>query len=136
MANATELYFKLVEAIQAGDDAATRALFSPDFVLYQDGGMPYGGTYRGVDEFMGLWEAVVATWGGTHFEPLYQIADPNGSRICAVVYFKAKPEKTAVAETVETTLAEIWEFKDDLAVEARIWYFDTKRLSAALEVSN
>ncbi|MFD0094667.1 nuclear transport factor 2 family protein, partial [Bacillus cereus] len=121
MANATELYFKLVEAIQAGDDAATRAMFSPDFVLYQDGGMPYGGTYRGVDEFMELWGRVVATWGGTHFEPLYQIADPNGTRICAVVYFKAKPGSSKVTETVDTTLAEIWEFKDGQAVEARIW---------------
>jgi ketosteroid isomerase-like protein len=133
MANATELYFKLVEVIQSGDDAATRALFSPDFVLYQDGGMPYGGTYRGVDEFMGLWGQVVEAWGGTHFEPLYQIADPNGNRICAVVYFKAKSKDGDDADTVDTTLAEIWEFKDDLAVEARIWYFDTKRLSAYLE---
>lgn len=130
MSNATDLYFQLVDAIKAGDDDATRALISPDFVLYQDGGMPYGGTYRGPDEFMKLCKEVWTLWGGTQFEPLYQIADPDGTRICAVVYFKAKPGQAS--EPVDTTLSEVWEFRDGQAVEARIWYFDTKRLSAAL----
>lgn len=134
MSNALGLYFKLVDAIKAGDDEGTRALISPDFVLYQDGGMPYGGVYRGPDEFMQLIKEVWTLWGGTHFEPCYQIADPDGMRICAVVYFRAKLEQAA--EPVETTLSEIWEFRDGQAVQARIWYADTPRLCAALAANH
>lgn len=130
LSTSLDLYFDLVDAIQSGDDEATRALISPDFVLYQDGGMPYGGVYRGPDEFMKLCGEVWALWGGSHFEPQYQLIEPGGTRICAVVYFRANIAGTD--ETVDTMLSEIWDFKDGQAVEARIWYHDTPRLTAAL----
>lgn len=129
MSTPLEDYFALVDAIKAGDDDATRALISPDFVLYQDGGMPYGGVYHGPDEFLSLCAEVWKTWGGTHFEPLYQLTEPGGTRICAVVYFKAD---IGGGEFVDTTLSEIWDFQNGQAVEARLWYHDTPRLVEAL----
>ena len=131
MSTALDDYFKLVDAIKAGDDEATRALISPDFVLYQDGGMPYGGVYHGPDEFMKLIGEVWTLWGGSHFEPQYQLTEPGGTKMCAVVYFRANIGDSG--ETVDTMLSEIWDFRDGQAVEARIWYHDTPRLVAALE---
>ena len=130
MSNPADCYFALVEALKAEDEAATRALIAPDFVMYEDEGMPYGGVYRGPDGFFELIAKVWGTWGGTHFEPLYQIADPAGSRICAVVGFRGTPGQST--EPVEALINEVWEFRDGQAVEARVWYFDAPRLCRAI----
>jgi ketosteroid isomerase-like protein len=134
MSSATELLSALVDALKAGDEQATRALISPDFVIHLDGGMPYGGSYHGPDGFLKLTTTVFSAWGGSDFEPQYQLTDETGSRVCTVVRFTGKPEGSS--ETLETMLSEIWEFRNDQAVEARVWYFDTDRLSIALSGAN
>ena len=131
MSNPVDTYFALVAALKSEDEAAIRALISPDFVMYEDEGMPYGGVYRGQDGFFELIDKVWRTWGGTHFEPLYQIADPAGSMVCAVVGFRGTPGQST--EAVEALINEVWEFRNGQAVEARVWYFDAPRLCRAIE---
>jgi ketosteroid isomerase-like protein len=131
MSTAFDLYWQLVKAIQAGDTEATRALLAPDFVLHQDEGMPYGGVYRGPDEFMEHIAHIFGTvWGNTDFTPQYQIVDPNGTRICTVVHLSGKIGPRATP--VETWVNEIWEFRDGLAVSERNWYWNTGAITRAL----
>lgn len=59
MTDPIKTYFAPVDAFQSGDDAATRALIGPDFVMHEDEGMPCGGTYRGPD---GFFELVGKVW--------------------------------------------------------------------------
>jgi ketosteroid isomerase-like protein len=134
MSSAVDLLSALVDALKAGDEQATRALISPDFVIHLDGGMPYGGSYHGPDGFLELTTTVFSAWGGSDFEPQYQLTDESGSRVCTVVRFTGKPGGSS--ETLETMLSEIWEFRNDQAVEARVWYFDTDRLSKAMSGAN
>jgi ketosteroid isomerase-like protein len=49
------------------------------------------------------------------------------------VRLRGKPGNST--EPVETLVNEIWEFRDGKAVEARVWYFDTPRLSQAISES-
>ena len=74
---------------------------------------------------------VWAAWGGSHFEPDYQLADPAGDRICAVVRFRSTSKRTG--EPVEALINEVWTFRDGKAVEARVWYFDSPSLCRALD---
>lgn len=131
MASACDLYWKLVEVIKAGDDEATRALIAPDFVLHQDEGMPYGGFYRGPDEYMDHVAHLFGNvWVGANFTPRYQIADPDGTRLCTVVHLSGNigPASTFV----ETEVNEIWEFRDDQAIKATNWYWNTTAINRAL----
>ena len=131
MSSPVDLLAALVDALKADDEAAVRALIAPDFVQYVDEGMPYGGTYHGPDGFLELCARVWKTWGGTHFEPQYQIADPNGTKVCTVVKFQGTTG--TASEPLETILAEVFDFRDGQAVEARVWYFDTARCVRAIE---
>lgn len=131
MEKAIDLYFALVEALKAEDEAKTRTLIAPDFVMHEDEGMPYGGVYHGPDGFFDLIAKVWGTWGGTHFEPLYQIADPAGAKICAVVRFRGTPGNSS--ETVEALINEVWEFRNGQAVAATVWYYDSASLCRAID---
>ena len=130
MDNPTELYFRLVDVSKSSDPAAIREVIAPDFVIHEDPGMPYGGVYRGPEGFEELIGKVWAAWGGSHFEPEYQIADPAGSNVCAVVRFRSTNKRTG--EPVEALINEVWTFRDGQAVEARVWYFDSPSLCRAL----
>lgn len=130
MSDPKDLYFKLVDVTKSGDPAALRAIIAPDFVIYEDEGMPYGGTYHGPDGLEALMGKVWAAWGGSHFEPEYQIADPKGDSVCAVVRFRSTNKATG--EPVEALINEVWTFRDGKAVSARVWYFDSPGLCRAL----
>jgi ketosteroid isomerase-like protein len=128
-----DLLSSLVDALKTDDEAAVRALISPDFVYNLDEGMPYGGVFHGPDEFLRVVGEVWKYWGGADFEPQYQIADPDSSKVCTVVLLRGAPGNST--ETVETLVNEIWDFRDGQAVEVRIWYSGTNRLSQAVSGS-
>ncbi|WP_404434294.1 nuclear transport factor 2 family protein [Microbacterium lacus] len=131
MSNVYDLYWQLVEAIQKGDNEKTRSLLAPDFVLHQDPGMPYGGTYEGPDAFMDHIAHIFGTaWGGTNFTPEFQLVDDENQRINTVVHLEGNigPNKTHV----ETWVNEIWEFRDGKAVKERNWYWNTPAITRAL----
>jgi len=130
MGNPVDDYFRLVEITKAGNPAAIRGIIAPDFVMHEDPGMPYGGVYRGPDGFEELLGKVWAAWGGSHFEPAYQIADPAGDRVCAVVRFRSVSPRTG--EPVEALINEVWTFRDGQAVEAQVWYYNSPGLCRAL----
>jgi len=117
----------LSKAIDSGDEGRIAALFDPNFIMYEDGGMPYGGVFHGPSGFRKVQTTVYETWRDHTIDPVTILEEPDGDRICLVIRFTGKPGKTD--EVVETYVNEIWTVRDGKAVEARVWYWDSDRLS-------
>jgi ketosteroid isomerase-like protein len=130
MSDAVLLYMQLITAMRGSDDSAALKLFAPDFVAYEDPGMPYGGRYEGGEGFLRLRRKVYDIWGSGALNLLFVCGDPDGAHASA--HFKLVGRPQGAAEPIEGDVTVVWTFRDDLAVEARVFYFDTPRLSAAL----
>jgi ketosteroid isomerase-like protein len=130
MSDPLALYSRILVALRAGDDAATLRLFDPAFVIHEDPGMPYGGVLHGGENFLALFRKVYRTWGEGCLELLFKVGDPASNH--AVGVFKLTDRRAEVGEPIESYVTLVWTFRDDLAVEARVFYYDTPRLSAAL----
>lgn len=127
--SAIALWAELVAALKADDEAATRALIAPDFVIHEDESLPYGGVYHGPDGFMELSQTVWRMFGGSHFEPLYQLEDASGTRMCTVNTFTGT---TKEGREVSAIINEVWTFRDGQATEARVWYYDAANVARAM----
>jgi ketosteroid isomerase-like protein len=62
-----ERYFT---ALMANDQNKMREMIDPDFVITEAAGLPYAGTFRGVDAWFDLAKAIVGVWGGFKIRPL------------------------------------------------------------------
>jgi ketosteroid isomerase-like protein len=113
---------RFMTAVGTGDMEGLRALLHPDFSMTQAPTLPYGGTYRGPDGFIGFL--------GTFMEKL-EIEALDGKQnfigddraIVGEVYIRAKLRETG--KTLETTLLEKWEFADGKVIAISPHYFDT-----------
>ena len=110
-------------------DGSVLAHFAPDFVVHEDPGMPYGGTFHGAEHFVRLFHEVYSTFGGRPIELLWKCRDDQGH---VMVYFKLSGQPEKSPEPVSSYVAIAWTFENGLAKEARISYFDTPRLSKAI----
>lgn len=127
MSDPIALYYQIVVALRADDDEVTRKLFDPSFVVYEDPGLPYGGVFHGGDAFIALRKKVSALFA---LKILYVCAEPNGDRIAVVFDATGRPDKPTAG--IETTVTVLWTFRDDKAVEAKVIYYDTPKVVAAL----
>jgi ketosteroid isomerase-like protein len=114
-------------ALRAENDEITRQFFDPEFIVYEDPGMPYGGILHGPDAFIMLRRKVRKFW---NLAFIAKCIEPNGDKLVAV--FKATGVPGSAVDGLETVVAVVWTFRDDKAVEARVLYYDTPRLSLAL----
>lgn len=130
MSDPVLLYRRLLAAMRSGDDAAALAFFAPDFVAYEDPGMVYGGRYEGGEGFLQLRRKVYDVWGPGAMNLLFVCGDPEGSHASAHFQLVGRPR--GATAPVEGHVTVVWTFREDLATEARVFYFDTPRLSEAL----
>ena len=130
MSDPLALYSNFLTTLRAGDDAATLKLFDPGFVIHEDPGMPYGGEIGGGENFLKLYRKVYDVWGENCLELLAKAGDPEGGR--AFGFFRLTGCPAGATAPVESYVTLVWTFRNDLAVEARVFYYDTPRLSRAL----
>jgi ketosteroid isomerase-like protein len=130
MSDPLALYTDILAALKAGDDAVTLRLFDPGFVIHEDPGMPYGGELSGGERFIRLRDKVYESWGEDCLELLFKMGEPDGNHSAGV--FRLTDRRPGVAKPVESYVTVLWTFRDDLAVEVRVFYYDTPRLAAAL----
>jgi len=133
MSDPVALYSQLLAAMRSSNDMSALKYFAPDFVAYEDPGMPYGGRFEGGEGFIALRRKVYDTWGPGAMKLLFVCGDPDGGHLSA--HFKLVGRPGRAREQVEGHVTVVWTFRDDLATEARVFYFDTPRLTAALEAS-
>lgn len=117
-------------AMTSEDESALRALVHPDFVMYEDPGMPYGGVFKGPDAFVRVALAVKESWREQRLEKLHYSESPETSSVSIAFRMRARAKTTG--EPVEIFLSEIWKFRDGLGVEAYVWYWNTPSLVSAL----
>ncbi len=128
MTDPVALYDKIVQALRAEDDSVTRELFAPEFVTHEDPGMPYGGVIPTGQGFIDLRRKVISHW---QLALLYRCGEPGGRHMSA--FLSAKGHPGGPLDGVETFINVSWTFDDnDKAQEARVFYFDTPRLAAAM----
>ena len=120
------LYWEIVVALRAEVDEVTLKYFDPSFVVYEDPGLPYGGTFYGPDAFIALRRKVSKFFA---LKILYICAEPDGDRIAVVFSATGRPD--APTASVETVVTVLWTFVGEKAVEARVIYFDTPKVAAA-----
>jgi ketosteroid isomerase-like protein len=130
MSDPVFLYTRLLAAMRSSDDRSALAFFAPDFVAYEDVGMPYGGEYKGGEGFLELRRKVYSTWGPGAMKLQFVCGDPESGHASAHFRLVGRPQ--GMADPVEGHVTVVWAFHDDLAVEARVYYYDTPRLSEAL----
>jgi hypothetical protein len=122
-----DVYNEIVVALRADNDEITRQYFDPEFVVYEDPGMPYGGVLHGPDAFITLRRKVRKFWDLAF---IAKCIEPNGDKLVAV--FNATGVPGSAVDGLETVVTVVWTFRGAKAVEARVLYYDTPRLSSAL----
>jgi ketosteroid isomerase-like protein len=127
MSDLFKLYEDIVVALRAGDDIHTLTYFHPDFVVHEDPGMPYGGEFKGGQAFIDLRHKVKKFW---NLAFIARCADQDGRHFVAV--FKATGVEEAPTQGLETVVTVVWTFEGGQALEARVIYFDTPRMAAAI----
>ena len=127
MSDPLELFTRINTAMRAGEDASQ--YFDPDYVIYQDPGMPFGGEFRGAAGFLRSRRAVYDAFGPNCMQLLFKCAEPGGGR--ASLHFKLTGPAGA-SNPMEGFTTTVWVFRNDLALETRAYYYDTPRWCEAL----
>ena len=105
-------------------------LVHPDFTVFEDFGMPYGGVYRGAKGFSELVSKVVATWDGLKTECLSLLDEPGGDGVLMIMRLNGRSHVSGLA--VEAQTSEFWRVRNGRLTEGRVWYFDTPTIAAQL----
>lgn len=121
---------RFVKAIVAERLDEARSLLHDEFVVYETGGVPYSGEYRGAQGFFELLatmnEGLELTLGPT---PQYLVADDT-----VAVRSRLKFTGRASGESVEMSLVEVYRVRDGLIVELDVYYKDPSAVAALLAV--
>lgn len=104
-----------------GDFARMNAILSPDLILHEAEGLPYGGSYKGHEGFRDVMGKLL-----DHFADVA----PVDMKIAAVddlamAYMTLLGTARSTGRKLEMPLCEVWTFRDGKIVEGRLLYFDT-----------
>ena len=119
---------RFMAATQADDGAMLGTMLHPDFLVEEAAGLPYGGTYRGLDGWRTLSKAVTSTWSKFRIKP---IAYPGESETHCTVRFAISGVSRKTGRAFATTVLELWEFADGRLLRIDPYYFDTHALAMA-----
>jgi uncharacterized protein len=125
-AQATVGRFMQAIAEERFDDA--RSLLDDEFVVYEAGGVPYSGEYRGPQGFFDLF--------GKMNEDLELTPDPAIQYLVAddtvAMRYRLKFTARASGGSVEMSLVEIYTVRDGSIVELDVYYKDPSAVAALL----
>ncbi len=113
-------------ATRTGDKAALAEMVHPDFELIEPTGVPYEGTFRGLDGWRKLARAVVEAWEDFKVEP---IAFPGESESTFVVHLRLSGRSRKTGNPFDMSVLELWSFRDGKLVSISPHYFDTNLLA-------
>ena len=118
-----QLQEQFVAAVFAGNAETVRALAHAAFELQEGSGLPFAGTYRGADGFLRFLGIFCQTFDIERLAPIrsYESSDPD--RIAFEFDLRATVRSTS--ELFESTLIEIWTFKDGKVLSIKPHYFNS-----------
>jgi ketosteroid isomerase-like protein len=118
----------MLEKGLAGDFEALKQFVDPDFLCVEPDGLPYRGSYRGFDGYLGLFKALLATFDDLGFDRLGIVADDKSVWTRVELHGRAKN-----GESFSMQVAEIWEIRNGRVFKITPYYFDTKTLAEICE---
>ena len=125
MKTAKQVHEEITAAFGAGDFATMLALFSPDCVVREAPGLPFGGEYVGRDGLQKLFATVGETF---ELSPtllnVYEV-----SKSVVIAHTAMRITSRATGDSVDMPVLEIFTVRDGLVVEAAPFYWDTHRLA-------
>lgn len=113
---------RFAAAVMAGDVATLEELSHPEMVLTQGAGTAYAGTYHGSAGFLEVLGKFAAALDLESIDTIrvFQCDDP-GALVCE---FDLKSKLKGSDTRYDTTLMELWEFKDGKVIRIKPHYFD------------
>ncbi len=127
--NNLERLSRLFDAFRADDRETVSALLHPHFTITEADGLPYGGTYHGVNGWWQLIERIVGTYSDLSTTPLEIIGEPDGDRFAALHRLTGTARATGIR--VDLQIFELWVFQDATVIEVRPFYWDTHAIATA-----
>ena len=114
---------QFVAAVMAGDQDAIRSLADPGFELHEGSGMPFAGVYSGADGFLRFLGIFFETLDIERLEPIrtYQTEDPD----FIACEFEVRGTLRSTGKVFESSLVEIWNFRDGKVLSIKAHYFNS-----------
>jgi ketosteroid isomerase-like protein len=119
---------EFIAALGAGDWPAMEKMLHPDFEVLEAEGLPYGGTYRGFEGWRRLSDKVLSTWSGFRIKLMEM---HGGDDDYAIVRFAMSGRSRKTGTAWDTTVLELWNFRNGLLARIDPYYFDTHLLARA-----
>lgn len=119
---------RFMAALRTGDFDTQRTILAPDFVCTEADGLPYRGTFHGPDGWQTLAMTVGRTWSGFRLELLEFVAE-TGDNVVWRFAISGKSRRTGTP--FQSTVLELWRFRDGKLGEILPYYFDTNLLALA-----
>jgi ketosteroid isomerase-like protein len=130
MKTAKQVHAEISAAFAAGDMPAQLALFSPQCVVREAPGLPFGGEYVGHEGLQTLFATI-----GEFFElsatllDVYEVSDS-----IVIAHTNMRITSRSTGDSVEMPVLEVFTVQDGLVIEAAPFYWDTQRLSSMANV--
>lgn len=121
-----DLAERFIAALKVGDFDTMATLITPDFVVHEPDGLPYAGDYRGIEGWRTLTGLITAAWAGFRVERIEYFGETSDSLVVRL-FLKGRSRKTE--KPFETTVLELWRFRNGLLCEITPHYFDTHALA-------
>jgi ketosteroid isomerase-like protein len=118
---------RFIAALGAADWAGMEQMLHPDFEVVEADGLPYAGIYRGAAGWRSLSDAILATWSGFRIS----LMEMHGGDDAAVLRFAMSGRSRRTGRAWQSSVLELWKFRDDKLVRIDPYYFDTNLLAKA-----
>lgn len=114
---------EFVTAVFAGDADTIRRLADPGFELIEGSAVPFAGTYRGADGFLEFLGIFNDTFEIEKLAPVraYEAEDPD----YIAFEFDLRGIHRATGKMFESTLIEVWIFRDGKVLSIKPHYFNS-----------
>lgn len=127
MANRDKLSVQaFLDAFAKGDAQAMEALMTPDFVLRQADGLPYGGVYRGAEGWRQFLLRLGQTWSSLVPGRMTLVGEGPQFGVMADISLTSR----ATGKALNTSVFELWTMRDGKLAEIRPFYWDTAAVAA------
>lgn len=112
----------IYEAFARGDVAAVLAAFTPETIIVEAPGLPYAGTWQGVEGMQALLGRLMTVFDGVELRPT-QFFHDEGDWVAA--HLQISGRLRATGERLTMPLIELWKVVDGKVLEVRPYYWDT-----------
>jgi ketosteroid isomerase-like protein len=113
---------QFVTAVFAGDADTIRSLCAPEFELHEGSGLPFAGTFRGAEGFLEFLGVFNDAFDIEYLTPVRTYVSDDPDWLVGELNLRARLR--ADGKLFESSLVEIWQFKNGKVVGIKPHYFN------------